>query len=250
MATSTSQRPWLSAFRLLGAQPGRRVRTTRRVSLKLLEARTLLASNWTALTNPAPAAVGTMMLLTNGDVMATSYSNPNSDQVSKIWYLLTPNSNGSYVNGTWSTIASMSTQRLYYASNVMQNGNVFVQGGEYWAPTGSKTITTPARSTTRPPTPGRRLRPSLDLTSVTIPRCCCRTAISSPATWADRRRYLYNIASNTWTQTGTKNNNDQSDEEGWVKLPDNSILSYDVFYNTGQRDRPGTALHSLDGEVG
>ncbi len=51
--------------------------------------------------------------------------------------------------------------------------------------------------------------------------------------------YIYNISTNTWTQTGTKNNNDPSDEEGWVKLPDNSILSYDVFYNTGQS--PGLA---------
>ena len=77
-----------------------------------------------------------MMLLTNGDCHGASYSNPNGDQVSKIWYLLTPNSTGSYVNGTWSTIATMSTQRLYYGSNVMQNGNVFVVGGEYSGPNG------------------------------------------------------------------------------------------------------------------
>ncbi len=56
--------------------------------------------------------------------------------------------------------------------------------------------------------------------------------------------YIYNIASNTWTATGTKNNNDQSDEEGWVKLPDNSVLSYDVWYNTGNAPglRSGTFL--------
>ncbi len=61
--------------------------------------------------------------------------------MSKIWYLLTPDSNGSYVNGTWSTIASMSTQRLYYGSNVMQNGNVFVVGGEYSGPNGDQNLT-------------------------------------------------------------------------------------------------------------
>ena len=41
--------------------------------------------------------------------------------------------------------------------------------------------------------------------------------------------YIYNPASNTWSQTGTKLRGDQSDEEAWVKLPDNSILSYDIF---------------------
>ena len=62
--------------------------------------------------------------------------------------------------------------------------------------------------------------------------------------------YLYNIASNTWTQTGTKKNNDRSDEEGWVKLPDDSILSYDVFVNTGNSSRHGAALHPLDRDSG
>ena len=41
--------------------------------------------------------------------------------------------------------------------------------------------------------------------------------------------YIYDPASNSWTQTGTKLHSDQSDEESWVKLPDGSILSYDVF---------------------
>ena len=41
--------------------------------------------------------------------------------------------------------------------------------------------------------------------------------------------YIYNPTTNTWTQTGTtKLRNDSSDEETWVKLPDGSILSYDI----------------------
>ena len=41
--------------------------------------------------------------------------------------------------------------------------------------------------------------------------------------------YIYSPSANTWTATGTKLRGDQSDEESFVKLPDNSILSYDVF---------------------
>lgn len=41
--------------------------------------------------------------------------------------------------------------------------------------------------------------------------------------------FLYNIGMNSWTQTGTKIYTDQSDEEGWAKLADGSILNYDLF---------------------
>ena len=40
---------------------------------------------------------------------------------------------------------------------------------------------------------------------------------------------IYNVATNTWTPAPTKVYPDQSDEEGWVKLPDGTILNYDIF---------------------
>ena len=98
-----------------------------------------VAARWTPLTNPAPAgSVGTMMLLTDGTVFALN----NVD--SRHWMKLTPDAQGSYVNGTWTTLAPMSFPRLYFASNVLQDGRVWVLGGEYtgpyldsnWAPSG------------------------------------------------------------------------------------------------------------------
>ena len=50
-------------------------------------------------------------------------------QTIKRWNKLTPDATGSYVNGTWSTIASMSTPRQYYATNVLPDGRVLVLGG-------------------------------------------------------------------------------------------------------------------------
>ena len=48
----------------------------------------------------------------------------------------------------------MGLQRLYFGSNVLPDGRVFVQGGEYSGPFGCATTPTRARSTTRSPTPG------------------------------------------------------------------------------------------------
>jgi hypothetical protein len=45
----------------------------------------------------------------------------------------------------------------------------------------------------------------------------------------EHRRYIYDPATNTWTFAANKLRSDQSSEEAWVKLPDNSILSYDVW---------------------
>ncbi len=108
---------------------------------------------------------------------------------------------------------------------------------------------------TRPPTRGRRSRPSLNPNSATIPPCCWKNGDILAGYLAGPETYLYNIASNTWTETGTKNNNDRSDEEAWVKLPDDSILSYDIFYDTGgssglaQRYIPSTGTWVNTGTV-
>src|SRR5438105_396754 len=99
------------------------------VAVEALEARTLLA--WTPLVRNAPGGIGTMMLLPNGTVMA------QINGISADWALLTPDAAGSYVNGTWSRLASMHDTRLYDASQVLQDGRVFIAGGEYG--TGSRT---------------------------------------------------------------------------------------------------------------
>ena len=65
-----------------------------------------------------------MLLLPDGTVMAA-----NSDE-SNAWYRLTP-IHGGYVTGTWTTLAAMHDTRLYYSSEVLTNGQVFVAGSEY-----------------------------------------------------------------------------------------------------------------------
>src|SRR5215471_11004916 len=95
------------------------------------------AGTWVMLTNGAPAAAGTMILLTDGTVMVQ-----NNSSNFAAWMRLVPDIHGSYVNGTWVTnIASMNLARLYFASNVLPDGRVWVLGGEYSGPSLTQNIT-------------------------------------------------------------------------------------------------------------
>lgn len=191
--------------------------------LEWLEARTVPAG-WTALSHAAPASLGTMELLTDGTVMV------QGGGVSKTWYRLTPDSTGSYVNGTWSSLATMSLERLYTATNVLKDGRVFELGGEYSGPGGSSTWINTGEIY-NPVTNGWSSIPNFPQTQfgddpsmlLDNGRILCGY-LSGPQT------YLYDPATNSWSQTGTKiHNSDRSDEETWLKLPDGSVLSYDVF---------------------
>ena len=90
------------------------------ISLGLL----LQAQTWTTLTNTPPAGVSACMLLTDGGVMCQSEAN---------WFKFTPDFEGSYLNGTWSSLASLpsSYEPTYYGSAVLADGRVLIVGGEY-----------------------------------------------------------------------------------------------------------------------
>jgi hypothetical protein len=170
-----------------------------------------------------------MMLLSDGTVMV------EGGGVSKNWYRLTPDSAGSYVNGAWSSLASMGTERLYFASNVLTDGRVFVEGGEYSGPSGAQNVTSTGEIynpvtntwTTLPTFPQSSFG---DDPSAMLPDGRVLVGyIFGPQT------YIYNPTANSWSTGPTKLFSDRSDEETWVKLPDGSILSYNIF---------GTAQHA------
>ena len=103
---------------------------TRKIILGILLALSLrltaltAASPWTAVT-PAPDNVQSMMLLSDGTVMAQDGTGTN-------WFRLTPDAKGHYFDGVWTTndIKPMNYTRLYFASDVLPNGKVFVAGAE------------------------------------------------------------------------------------------------------------------------
>jgi len=82
-----------------------------------------MAGSWTALTNQPSFNGNHMMLLTDGTVLVQELASAN-------WHKLSPDSLGSYVNGTWTVLATGPNGPTYYASAVLIDGRVFIAGGE------------------------------------------------------------------------------------------------------------------------
>lgn len=183
---------------------------------------------WTKLKNNSPLTFsGTMLLLTDGSVIV----NPSNitTPISAGWAKLTPDATGSYINGTWTTIASMSTPRFSFPTNILPSGKVFLIGGEYSGINevqdfnNTAEIYDPIANVWSPAATFPQSMFGDDPTQLLPNGKVLAGFITGPET------YLYNPATNTWSQTGTKLRNDASDEETWCLLPDGSVLSYDVF---------------------
>jgi hypothetical protein len=168
---------------------------------------------WTALSNQPTFNASTMLLLTDGTVMCQA-------EGAASWWRLTPTSSGSYVNGTWSTLADMRNTRLYYASAVLRDGRVVVAGGEY-SDAGSDTdkgeIYDPVANT---------------WTSIGNPgwgelgdaaSCLLADGRLLVGNLIDSRTAIYDPVANTWTATG--NMAARSNEETWTLLPDGSVVT-------------------------
>ena len=87
--------------------------------------------HWVALTNPAPHGNGeTLLLMSDGTVLAHTFTGGTLG-FGSVFDRLTPDTTGGYVNGTWSTIAPMISERLAFSSAILKDGRVYCAGGEY-----------------------------------------------------------------------------------------------------------------------
>lgn len=160
-----------------------------------------------------------MLLLTDGTVMAQAASSTN-------WWKLTPDVNGSYVNGTWLRLADAPNAPLYYASAVLIDGRVFVAGGEY----------------------NNNVHVDLDTAQIYDPIANTWTPIAPPAGWANigdapccvlpngnilvgsidnTQTAIYNPATNSWTASASKAST--ASEETWTLLPDETVLTVECY---------------------
>ncbi len=170
---------------------------------------------------------GTSLLLTDGTVIVQGTFTGN-------WFRLTPDDSGSYVNGTWSQAASLPAgySPLYFASAVLPDGRVIVEGGEYNYSSSPLTSTTlgaiysPISDEWRPVSPP--------------PGWCCISDAQSVvlahgqfmlANAYSTQEALLNAATLTWTPTG-KGKADINDEEGWTLLPNKQVLTVDARNGT------------------
>lgn len=82
----------------------------------------LAVGSWTALSSTPSDSIGICLLLPDGTILAEGSSDS--------WWRLTPDSQGHYVNGSWSSRTPSSWGHQVGSTAVMQNGDVFVAGGE------------------------------------------------------------------------------------------------------------------------
>src|SRR5665213_3048878 len=185
-----------------------------------LESRMLLSGAWTQLAHAAPGSIDTMMLMTDGTVIAPS----DGDSAGNDWVKLTPDSTGSYINGTWSVIAKSNDTRLFDSTQVMQNGNLFLAGGEYGTGAATGETYNPITNVwTRLPT--NTFGSFIDSESQLLPNGDVLVAPVSPSPAGFTT--IYNPSTNTWSQGPKIFRGNSTDEQGFVKLSDGSFITID-----------------------
>ena len=176
------------------------------------------------LKNQPPDGAQETYLLTDGTILAQGYS--NSD-----FWVLTPDKTGSYVNGTWQQVGSLNYDPSADASQVLADGRVIVQGGEY-SNGGNFTLTNK----------GEIYDPIKQTWSVLKAPSHWQNIGDSPSTvLADGRFFLgdklhkrgaiLDPSTMKWSIAGYKGKNDFNAEEGFTLMPDGTILTVDVKDN-------------------
>ena len=168
-----------------------------------------------------PNGPQTQELMTDGSVLVFDYCGTNV-------YKLSPDKNGSYVTGTWTQLASLPSAYapLYFASAVLPDGKLIINGGEYNFCNGAETtlgaIYDPVANTWTSVTGPSGWSRVGDAQSVVLNNGtymignCCTTVQAQ-----------LNESTMTWTQVGT-GKGDTNSEEGWTLMPGGNILAADV----------------------
>jgi len=180
-------------------------------------------SKWTKLKNQPTFNTDTAVLLTDGTVMMHQYN-------STAWWRLTPDITGNYVNGTWSALASMPSgyEPLYFASAVMIDGQVLVEGGEYNNLVGVETNkgaiynpTTNAWTNVNPPSGWSTIG---DSPAIVLPD---GTFMMGQGGQPSEKQVTFDETTLTWTAVTGSGKADGFSEEGMVLLPDGNVLTVD-----------------------
>lgn len=176
------------------------------------------------LVNQPPDGAGIGLLLTDGTVMFQG--NGCSD-----WWKLSPDISGSYVKGKWKQAASLPSgySPLYFASAVLADGRVVIEGGEYSNCGGQFTLTNQ----------GAIYDPKADKWTMLKPPKGWKYTGEPPSVVLPDGRYLLankldkrlaalDPKTLKWTAMSSAGKSDFNAEEGWTLLPDGSVLTFDV----------------------
>ena len=203
-------------------------------------------SSWTPLTNQPNFLVdgaSNPMLLTDGSVLIQDAGFPD-------WWKLTPDQSGSYVNGTWTQIASLPAtySPLYHSSAVLPDGRMIIEGGEYllnlaqtqfvptWTAQGA--IYNPLANTWTQIAPPSGWTTIGDAQSVILDN-----GTYMQANCCTMQQALLNASNLTWMPTGA-NKFDINDEEGWTLLPNGEVLTVDAYVSSYVADGTNSELYN------
>ena len=206
---------------------------------------------WTKLNNAPPVSLGAMLLLTDGRVIAHEEPNCGGANCAGMdftaWYVLNPDINGNYVNGTWSQIANMPADYppLYFSTAVLPDGKVIAEGGEYLCPAGQcapegqwtnlGALYDPVSNnwtSVNPPSSPTLWANIGDAESIVLPNGtymqsdCCGVALEMQS--APLAAY-FNEGTLSWTELNQSTKFDEFDEEGWTLLPNGKVLTVDAY---------------------
>jgi hypothetical protein len=242
-AASTARESAQSPRSVLARTPLRHVTslgTAKSSALKRYTGAAGTASPWTALENPPPFGTpGTMLLESNGAVLVHDEPDNNTTGGTNEWWQLTPSPSGSYIDGTWSQIASMPAAYtpLYFASAILPDGRMIVEGGEYigenavWSNQGA--IYNPVTNKWASVAPPRGWTNMGDAASDVLANGTfmlqqpCNTCVTNPDLTVDDA--LLNARTLKWTVIPATGKSDPNDEEGWTLEPNGKLLTIDLW---------------------
>jgi hypothetical protein len=188
--------------------------------------------------NGFSANFGSPYLMTDGTVLI-------QNNFTTGWVKLTPDQNGSYVNGTWSTVAALPAgySPFYYAAAVLADGRLLIIGGEdnyagsvTYSDTNLGAIYDPKSNTWTPIAPPVGWANIGDAPSIVLPngQFLLGDAFSTQLA-------LLDPATLTWTTASNAGKLTSNNEEGFTLLPDGSVLDVNVASNGAtQRFLPST----------
>jgi hypothetical protein len=192
-------------------------------------------------TSSGPFAADIMILLTdgsllihNGFVITSTVANASQ------WLRLTPDQNGKYESGSWSSEISMQYARQWFASGVLRDGRVFCIGGEHTndpattsdTPTGEifDPLTNSWSNIAKPP--------AFDYVAGDCNGSVLadgRVLLGGPTKAgppSEKRTAIWDPTGNSWVEAGlefgavgTTTKSDPFEEETWTLLPDGSVLA-------------------------
>jgi hypothetical protein len=195
------------------------------VALTIVIAQNLSAQTgtWAALKNQSPDPNDcTMLLLTDGTVIINS---SNGTGYGTVWDKLTPDSTGSYLNGTWTQIAQMNYDRFSFPSQVLPSGKVWVSGGEYGAGGGYGEVYDPVANTW---TVCGNIPTNWNIYDAPSELLYTGNVLVGPEIGTNAGQPCTNVMQ--WNPgslafTVEANEPENHDEAPWIKLPDSTVLA-------------------------